>query len=677
MLQYIIAGLVLGGIYALAASGLVVTYVSSGILNFAFGSIAYFIARFYYYLNTQHKWAILPAAIVSVGIAGPAMGVVLYAFLFRHMRLSSQLIKIVSTIGLSVALPPLALIFFGNETILSSPGLAPRPVKVYDFLGVPVTMDQIIVYICVVATLLIGFLVLRFTDAGLKVRSIVDSEAMTSMSGVNPSAVSLCVWAVSCFFAGLAGVLAAPVIGLDQGNFTLLVAAAFAAVVAAKLRSLPIAIVVGLAMGIAGALALRYLPQSSSFTKAAIPSIPFAFILVFLVYNIFRTGRVAEEENVGGALDRAIRPQLTADDLIGVTSEPTKALQASSYWGPVLIIGIIALLPLFLSAFWASLVGIAMAYALAFLSYTLVTGEGGMIWLCQITFAGVGAIGTAQLVTEHGWPVIPAILVAGLITAAMGTLLGILTIRLGDLYVALVTLTFGLLMEQLVFKLDRYYNFGQGVSVGRPDFATGSNAFAYLMIIVFCIFGLLVFNLRKSTAGLALSAVRTSLPASQTLGISVLAMKVLVSGLGAFVAGVAGGFLASYSGAATPDAYLTIAGLVWLAVLVTNGVRSNTAAAIAGMAFAFIPALVQSYLHGNWVQTPTVLFGVGAVLVVLNPDGVVTNHARQLKQVLFGRPSKHVLPEITSERVAPIGSSGATLSASGDQPATATMAGDS
>jgi branched-chain amino acid transport system permease protein len=171
VLQYIIAGLVLGGIYALAASGLVVTYVSSGILNFAFGSIAYFIARFYYYLNTQHKWAILPAAIVAVGIAGPAMGVVLYAFLFRHMRLSSQLIKIVSTIGLSVALPPLALIFFGNETILSSPGLAPRPVKVYDFLGVPVTMDQIIVYICVVATLLIGFLVLRFTDAGLKVRS--------------------------------------------------------------------------------------------------------------------------------------------------------------------------------------------------------------------------------------------------------------------------------------------------------------------------------------------------------------------------------------------------------------------------------------------------------------------------------------------------------------------------
>jgi branched-chain amino acid transport system permease protein len=304
-----------------------------------------------------------------------------------------------------------------------------------------------------------------------------------------------------------------------------------------------------------------------------------------------------------------------------------------------------------LSSFWASLVGLAMAYGVAFLSYTLVTGEGGMIWLCQITFAGVGAIATGQLVTVHHWPVLAAILVAGAISAVIGTIIGILTIRLGDLYVALVTLTFGLLMEQLVFRLDEFYNFGQGVVVPRPDFAVGDNAFSYLMIGVFCVASLLVLNLRRSSAGLALSAVRTSLPASRTLGISVLGMKVLVAGLGAFLAGVAGGFLASYQGAATPDAYLTLAGLVWLAVLVTNGVRSNIAAAVAGMAFAFIPALVQSYLTGNWVQAPTVLFGVGAILVVLHPEGVVTTQARQLKRAAFGRARAPVESEV---RVAPI-----------------------
>ena len=69
MLQFVIAGLVLGGIYAIASAGLVITYTSSGILNFAFGAMAFFIARFYYYLHTQHGWSILPAAVVSIVVA--------------------------------------------------------------------------------------------------------------------------------------------------------------------------------------------------------------------------------------------------------------------------------------------------------------------------------------------------------------------------------------------------------------------------------------------------------------------------------------------------------------------------------------------------------------------------------------------------------------------------------
>ena len=114
MLQFVIAGLVLGGIYAIASAGLVITYTSSGILNFAFGALAFFIARFYYYLHTQESWGIVPAAVVSIGIAAPALGVLLYVVLFRHLRLSSPLIKVVATIGLLVALPSLATFLFGT-----------------------------------------------------------------------------------------------------------------------------------------------------------------------------------------------------------------------------------------------------------------------------------------------------------------------------------------------------------------------------------------------------------------------------------------------------------------------------------------------------------------------------------------------------------------------------------
>ena len=309
MLQFVIAGLVLGGIYAIASAGLVITYTSSGILNFAFGAMAYFIARLYYFLNTQHGWGIAPAVIASVVVAAPLMGVVLYVVLFRFLRLSSPLIKVVATIGLLVAIPSLATWIFGNQAIQEAPGLAPNPNAVYQFLGVPIDQNQIIVYICVVATVVLGAAVLRYTEVGLKVRAMVDSPAMTDLSGTSPTAISVGVWAVSTFFAGLAGVLTAPLNGLDPSQFTLLIAASFAAVVAARLRSLPVAVIVGLLMGVATSLIQRYLPSDSQWTTGLINAIPFIVIALFLVYSLFRGGRLGETEGWGGALDRAITPQ--------------------------------------------------------------------------------------------------------------------------------------------------------------------------------------------------------------------------------------------------------------------------------------------------------------------------------------------------------------------------------
>ena len=77
-----------------------------------------------------------------------------------------------------------------------------------------------------------------------------------------------------------------------------------------------------------------------------------------------------------------------------------------NWLAPAIMVGLVAILPLILHGFWVGLVGEAMCFAVIFLSYTLVTGEGGMIWLCQITFAGVGGITAAQLATRHGWPVL-------------------------------------------------------------------------------------------------------------------------------------------------------------------------------------------------------------------------------------------------------------------------------
>ena len=147
-----------------------------------------------------------------------------------------------------------------------------------------------------------------------------------------------------------------------------------------------------------------------------------------------------------------------------------------------------------------------------------------------------------------------------MIAAAIGVVIGLLTIRLGNLYVALVTLTFGLLMERLVFNLEHFAQFGAGVAVDRPEFAISDRAFTYMALAFFAVIAILIVNLRRSTTGLALNAVRWSETASRTMGLSVIQMKMLVSGLAAFVAGVGGGLYAVAHKQAIPLDYATLAG---------------------------------------------------------------------------------------------------------------------
>jgi len=627
VLQFVIAGLVFGSLYAMAASGLVVTYLSAGILNFSFGATAFCIARFYYFLHTTHRMAIVPATVLSVFVAGPAIGLVLYLLLFRLLRLASPVIKIVATVGVAVSLPAIATLLFGDRPILLAPGIAPRPLRVFRFFHVPVTMDQLIVYICVVLLLVIGTVVLRYTDVGLRVRAMVDSPAMTSLSGSSPDLVAAGVWVASSFLAGLIGVVSAPIVGLDSSSFTLLMIAAFAAVIAARLRSLPVAVAVGLAMGIAGSVVQYFLPPSSSFTQAVIPSIPFAVTTIFLLVDVLRRTRTDESEKVGSVLDRAI----VADHDTGATGV---AAPMSWPWAvPSLII--VASLPVLLSGFWVGLVTSGIALGVVFLSFTLVVGEGGMVWLCQATFAGVGALAAAQLVTVHGWPVPLAAVGGALIAVPMGVIIGLLSIRLGDVYLALVTLTFGLLMENLVFTRGTFTRLGNGVALARPWFAHSDRALSYMGLAVFGVFALVVVNVRRSTTGLALSAVRTSTPAARTLGISVVVAKVLVAGLAAFVAAIGGALLAMSAGIALPSQYTSLVGLVWLAVLVGQGIRSTVAALTAGLSFTLLPGVAQVYLPRSMAPVPTILFGLGAIVLAKYPEGALAMNARQGRAIML------------------------------------------
>lgn len=639
MLQYFVAGIVTGCIYAIASTGLVMTYRSTGILNFGFGGIAFAIARLYYYLNTEHGWSIWAAAVTSILVVAPLLGVILHVVLFRLLKTSSTLVKMIGTIGLGVTLPPLSILILGNPLISTTPGLAPLPVASYRVFGVSINLDQIIIVACLVGILAIGYVILRFTEWGTVIRAVVDSPALTSLTGTNPNIMAVAVSALTTGLAGLAGVLLAPTVGLVSTQFDLLVAAAFTAVLVAKLTRISRSILASLILGVAASLLQYYLPPTSPASSGLINSVPFALIFLFLVWEA-RNGTVIEGVTTTGDLDQAVAvkahhgssgdgPSMTAQQLhFPISRRPVLNARSAR---ALTALALAAVLPLLLSDFWVAQVGLGLCFGVIFLSSTVVTGEGGMIWLCQAGFAGIGAVLAAHLVSIDHVPVLAAVLIAGILVAPIGFLAGILTTWLGDLYVALVTLALGVLIDNLVLSLHVFTtDLDTGVAIARPSFAADGRSFAYFALAVFVIISLIIEHFRRSTAGLLLAAVRRSDRAAASMGINVMISKVSTGTLAAFVAGIGGALVAVDLQLATPSSFNTSVGLIWLAVLVTMGVRSCVGAGAAGLLYAIFPALVITYLP-TWVSpVPAALFGLGAILLARNPDGIAAMHRQQV-----------------------------------------------
>jgi branched-chain amino acid transport system permease protein len=647
MLPYLVIGLVSGAIYALVTSGLVVTYRSTGILNFAYGALAFFIGRTYYFFNTQQGWPIWSSAVLSIVVIAPALGAALWWLLFRHLQRVSTIVKVTTTIGLSVALPELTRLLYGSPNITIAPGLAPQPVATYGILGVAVSLDQVIVLLSVIAILALGVVVTKFTRWGLLVRAMVDSRALTAISGINPHVIAVTVWAVTTFLAGLVGVLVGPVIGADSTSYTELMAISFAAVVLAKLTHIGRAVAFSVLIGIVTSILRYWLPPTSLISSGMLAAIPFAFLLVFLLWNAFRLrGNVRSEAAAGGALDQAIQAsgeRRTAKEETAMAQAATRLhdIVGRRVWNQRSVGGMIPLvvaliIPFLLSSYWLGLFGEGFSFACIFLSFTLVIGEGGMTVFCLVSFAGLGAVLTGFLVTSEHWPFLVACLVAALAVVPGGLIIGVLTTRLGDLYVAVVTLVLAFLLDNIVFPLD-IFSHGDptiGVTVDRPGWASTNLALALVALAVFCLLALSVEHCRRSTAGLAVTAVRWSEAGARSVGLPCTQVKVILLAQASFIAAFGGGLLAVVVGEATPVSFSATTGMVLLAVVVSVGVHSNAAALLAGLAYAVLSGVFLTYLPTELTPIPLVLFGLGAMMLSRNPEGALLQFRRYVVQAL-------------------------------------------
>jgi branched-chain amino acid transport system permease protein len=342
--------------------------------------------------------------------------------------------------------------------------------------------------------------------------------------------------------------------------------------------------------------------------------VPFIVMMVFLLaYQGFGTGRAV-------ATSRLATRSTTSDE---VTTGP---------WvrpiGFAVIVGLVVVVSLILPDYWVGIVGSGVCLSIALLSYSVVTGQAGILSLCQISFAGLGAVFTAQLATNNHVPGLLALFIAALIVVPVALLVALIAVRLGDLYVALGTLAFALLVDNLIFPQNRFDQQGSGMLLNRPGLGPihfgGDKSFLFLALVLFVLLSLLVRNLRRSTTGMTLVAMRSSETGVSTIGHSVVRSKLVAFAVSGFIAAIGGGMLGFYGQRARPESFETLIGIVWLAVVITLGVRTSVGPLLAGLAFTIFPELIATWHWPQWaIQLPPLLFGLGAIGLAREPRGAV------------------------------------------------------
>src|SRR5262245_23497432 len=675
--------MVTGAIYSVMASVLVLTYQTSGVFNFAHAAVAFTSAYFYFQINTGQGVPIVPSIIITVVFFAPLLGLLLDRIVLGRLSTAPMYARIVGTIGLLVALPNLTLWLvesvgvdwlgihlaklsdYGADIGFQPPGVGPTPPKVYrlTWLGLDNVnrgSDQLAVF--VVAAIVAGvlYVVLRRTRVGLEMRALVDRDSLAALRGVSPRRTSGIAWMLSMTLAGLGGVLIAPLFTFSNDTYVFVVFASLAAVAIAGMRSIPLAFAAGLALGVIQNLIAGYktewLPKFLSDLSGLDAAVPYLILLVALFIVGRERGRAA-----GQVSDE--RP--AADHRAGLPSWRRK--MPWTIFTAVLVLYTLGVFP------WpndrycvrSGIIAPGLSLAIIFLSFVVVTGIGGMVSLAQATFATAGGFmagwalqeSTADhpppwskwsfdipLVVHNGhMNFLVACLLGAVVAGAVGALIAFPVRRLGALALALATFALAWVAFFVVFANRDISNGTFGYNFRFPTFNPfGLHKFDFsksaqlvcMLLIVFGIITLLIYNLQRSPSGRAMYAVRSSQVAARTSGVSPAKAQVALFALSAGIAGFGGAMYGLTAFSITATSLPPILGLVWIAVAVTFGVRRPGGALLAGLAFTAAPVIWQNLAQFSWMPnflsdlitspffTP-MLFGLGAINLAKNPDGLL------------------------------------------------------
>jgi branched-chain amino acid transport system permease protein len=584
LFQYTLYGIMAGSVYAIAASGLVVTYTTSGIFNFAHGAVGMLAAFTYWQLRIQWDWPAPVALFVVLFVLAPLFGAFLQRVIMRGLQGTSEIVRVV--VPVAVMLFTIALAnwvwnplenrslpkFFGNNSTI-------------DIIDVSVSYHELLSFGVAIAIALGLRLFLYNTRTGVSMRAVVDDQPLLQLNGGRPGRASLLSWAMGCSMAALAGVLITPIQGgsLNTTLLTLLVINAYAAAMFGRLRNLPLTFVGALVLGLLNSYVNKYFPSDWTWKTNFRISIPMILLFVVLLF--------LPQDRLRGAVVSRTRERFKV---------PT--MRTAVTWA-VILVAVVYMLALLMEPGAINQLSAGMAFALIALSLVLLTGYAGEMNLGVMAFAGIGAIvmwhipkASSGVDARTQWW---AYLAAAVVTGAVGALVALPALRLRGLYLGLATAAFGVFVSNMIlgeFQSRRLFGidftlFPNGTllvprpKVGPFDFKS-QRPFLMLVTVLFAVIAVLLVRLRRSGYGRRLAAMKDSPAACATLGLNTVQLKLSVFALSAALAGFAGALYAAQLQSVTPERFILFTSLSLFMLTVVGGIGYTSGALFGGVLLA-------------------------------------------------------------------------------------------
>jgi branched-chain amino acid transport system permease protein len=510
LFDFLLAGLVIGGIYALISIGLNLQYGVARVLNLAYGEFlmlaGYGAFWSFTLLGAPPFVTVLAGAPLAFGLSWLLFRYLLHPLLGRTQDEGKREIdSILSTFGLLFVLQGVALVAWSGTD------------RAYSFLSVPVNIfgavigaNRLVVLVAALALSAAVFAFLRYSTVGRAMRAIAVGPRTAPLVGIDVERYSALAFAAGGALAAVAGMLLSTFVGINPTIGAAFTMKALIVVVMGGIGNVLGGLVAGLILGLAETLAALLLDPG------LITVINFAIFSVVLLWR--------PQGLFGGS---------------GATSGAHTGLRVPKEAVAFLVLAELLIAPRFADAYWLSLLVNILTYVALATGWAFFSGATRYVSLAASAFFGVGAYSVAVLAPDYSYPA--ALAAAVLISTVLSAFVGLATLRLSGMY--FVIFTFGL--ATLVRELVTWWEFNVAQKAGRHLFLSITTTHIYYQLLALCVAIMVLWIVRdRSRMGFALKTLGADETVARQVGINTVALKIGTFVVSSVVMAMAGAILA-------------------------------------------------------------------------------------------------------------------------------------